>query len=193
MFNFSEVKENVGGGSGLYIYPGVNEVKILEWGSGETPSGDALLTLKVISVEADKEGNESAAKEFKNEFRLYGKAQPYAMSKVKHILTKVVKESELKEVSSVDELVSMLNALTKNKSLRMKFNGRQYEYNGELKEAATIGLPPFAEAINPGAEYEAVASADTQLIYNPDKDLEKVKVDNTTVDASTTAPTKVKW
>jgi len=78
--------------------------------------------------------------------------------------------------------------------LRIKFIGEEYQNQaGDIKEAARIGYPNFAEAIEEGAEYPPVADEDSEFFYNPEKDLTKLKVDSTPVNANTTAPANVDW
>jgi hypothetical protein len=163
MFNLNEVKESTGNGS-LYIYPGVREVVIKGWAKGESPSGTPFIEVELVTKDAFDAGTENASKKF--QFYMSEKAKDQSMVKVKHILTKVTKEANIKPATTADEFVAMLNALSRNKSLRMKFTGEEYEYNGEVKEAARIGLPTFAEANQVGAKYEPVAEANTKLVYD---------------------------
>jgi hypothetical protein len=164
MFNLNEVKEGGNGNAGLYIYPGVKEVVVKGWTTGSSASGTPLVEVELVTLEAFNAKTENASKKFS--FYLSDKAKDASMSKIKHIVTKVTKEANIKAVSTAQEFVDMLNFLTVNKSLRMKFIGEEYEYNGEIKSAARIGLPAFAEAINPGAEYEPVEASATKLTFD---------------------------
>ncbi len=57
--------------------------------------------------------------------------------------------------------------------MRIKFNGEGYiKQDGSTGVRASIGLPEFAEAIQDGAEYPAVAS--TKLVFNEDRDVKPV-------------------
>jgi hypothetical protein len=190
MFNLSEVKEGGNGNGSLYIYPGVKEVVIKGWGKGETPSGTPFVEVELVTLEAFKAATENASKKF--QFYMSEKAKDQSLAKIKHIMTKVVKEAEIKNASTPQEFVDMLNGLSKNKALRVKFIGEEYEYNGEVKEAARIGLPTFAEAINTGAEYEPVT--ETKLTYDKNNQYDfKALVKAPTVESEVIAGTKVAW
>jgi len=193
MFNLNEVEENVGGGNGLYIYPGVRNVTINGWTTGTSPQGKPFVEVELTTVEAMKEGKENASKKF--QFYMSDAATEKSLQKIKHIVTKVTKASNITNQPDLNSFVAMLNNISKGKSYRQKFTGEEYEYNGEIKEGARIGLPPFAEAINPGAEYEAVADADTKLTFdkNNQYDFKKLAVDNTPNVGATAAPANVNW
>jgi hypothetical protein len=188
MFDLSNVEENAGGGKRLYIYPGVLNVTIVGWESGESATGTPFISVELVSNDALEEGTENATKKF--QFYMSEKAKDQSLVKVKHIVTKVTKEANMKPATDLAGFAAMLNSITKGKTYRHKFTGEEYEYNGEVKVAARIGLPKFAEATQPGAEYEAVAEADTELVYdvNNQYDFKKLAKDATEVTAATTAP-----
>lgn len=196
MFDLSEVKE--GGNSGkadLYIYPGIREVVIQKWKKDKTQKGDPKITLDLITVKAKEEGVD-ATRTF-NDFNMFGGSLEYSVRKIKHILTKVVKESEITAKEDLDDFVEMLNDLSRGKSLRMKFVGEEYiNANGEVKEVAKIGLPEFAEAIEEGAEYPVVSEADSKLVYDKNNkyDFKKLPADQTPeAEVATSAKDKPAW
>ena len=193
MFDLSNVEEKVGGGPRLYIYPGVLNVTINGWSSGTNPNGKDYIELELTTVEAMKEGKENASKKF--QFYMTDNAQKQALVNIKHIVTKVTKEANMKPASDLAGFAAMLNSISKGKSYRQKFTGEEYEYNGEIKETARIGLPVFAEAINPGADYEPVADADTKLTYDKNNkyDFKPFVKDASAVNANTAAPANVNW
>lgn len=165
LFSTTGVEEVVAsGGNQKYIYGGVyNDVKISNVSSGATPTGTPYLRLTMHTAE----GGDQAARDF--DFFFTEKAAPISMRKLKHIATKVVTEAEFETVkaTNLSELVAGVAPLLKGRRLRMKFNGEEYRNAaGEVKEKATIGLPEFAEAIEPNAEYPVVADADTKLTYD---------------------------
>lgn len=179
MFDLNSVEERSNSGKAdLYIYPGVRRVIIEEWSKGESSQGTPVIKVKLITTAAKEAGTE-ASKEFN--FYMTEKAQEMSLRKIKHILTKVTKEANIKSVSSADEFVTMLNNLSKGKEIRIKFSGREDLYNGEVKEFAQIGLPDFAEAVIDGAEYPAVSDEDTKLTYdkNNQYDFRKLPADQT--------------
>lgn len=192
MFNLNEVKENSGNG-GAYIYPGVRNVTINGWSAGTSAQGKPFVEVELTTVEAMKEGKENTSKKF--QFYMSDSAQERSMQKIKHIVTKVTTADRITNQPDLNSFVSMLNNISKGKSLRIKFTGEEYEYNGEIKEAARIGLPNFAEAINPGAEYAPVADADTKLVFdkNNQYDFKKLAVDNTPDVGAAAAPANVNW
>src|SRR5690606_24717846 len=112
MFDLNSVEEkNSGSGKAdLYIFPGIRRVVIQGWESGESSQGNPLIKVKLITKAALDSGTDSARDFF---FPLTEKAQEISMRKIKHIVTKVTKEENIKSVSSADEFVAMLNSLTK--------------------------------------------------------------------------------
>jgi hypothetical protein len=191
MFDLSNVVENGNGGKRLYIYPGVMNVTILGWSAAVNPNGKDLLEVILISNDALAEGTENATRKF--QFYMTEKAKERSLVSVKHIVTKVAKASDMKPAADLNGFANMLNSITKGKTLRMKFNGEEYEYNGEIKTAPRIGLPTFAEATQLGAEYEPVADADTKLSYdvNNEYDLKKFVKDATSFE--TMPASNVSW
>ncbi len=181
MFDLNSVAEKSNSGNAdLYIYPGVKRVVIEEWSKGESAQGTPAIKVKLITKAAKDAGKDDASKEFS--FYMSEKAQEMSLRKVKHIVTKVTKEENIKPASNADQFVAMLNSLTKGKELRVKFVGREYlNSNGEVKEAAEIGLPDFAEAVIDGAEYPVVSDEDTKLTYdkNNQYDFRKLPADQT--------------
>jgi hypothetical protein len=194
MFDLSDVKENAGGGKRLYIYPGVLNVTINGWSATTNANGKELLQLEVTTVDAMSEGTQNASKKF--DFYFTENAQEKSLQKVKHIVTKVTKEANIKPANDLAGFAGMLNSISKGKSLRMKFTGEQYLYNGEVKVSARIGLPAFAEATNPGAEYEPVADADTKLVYDENNKYDFKKLEGNVVvnnEVPAEAPAPVEW
>lgn len=192
MFDLSNVQENAGGNGNLYIYPGVRNVTINGWASGTNQNGKDFIEVELTTVEAMKEGKENASKKF--QFYLSDAARDQSLTKIKHIITKVAKEAQMTAQPDTASFVAMLNSISKGKSYRQKFTGEEYEYNGEIKTAARIGLPSFAEAINEGAEYPVVADADTKLTYDENNkyDFKKLAVD-ATPNPTASAPAGVNW
>jgi hypothetical protein len=160
LFNFATVEEKVstGEGSQKYIYPGIrHQVVIKNVSEGKTPSGTPFIEVEMYS----KEGGPETAKKFP--FYTSPAAIAKSMEKIKHIATKIVKEEALNKATSVEELRDLL----KGGVLRMKFTGEEYKNaNNEIKEKALIGLAPFAEAIEDGAEHAPIADADTKLKFD---------------------------
>lgn len=160
LFNFKEVeeKESVGGNSQKYIYPGIrHNVVIKDLKAGVNPNGTPFIEIFLYT----KEGGPDTVKGFK--FYTSAGALPKTQEKLKHIATKVATLEQVEGAKTVEDLRDLL----KGNSLRLKFIGREYKNsNGELKEAAEIGLAPFAEAIQEEAAYPVVADEDTKLVYD---------------------------
>lgn len=161
LFNFGEVetKEEVGGGnSQKYIYPGIRHEVVIKSVKEGSPEGKSpYVELEMYT----KDGGPETARSFK----FYTSKGDIAktMEKIKHIATKVATQEEVTAAKNVDDLRDIL----KGKKLRMKFTGEQWKNeSGEIKERALIGLPPFAEAIEDGAAYPAVANEDTKLTFD---------------------------
>lgn len=165
LFSNKGVEEAKGGGSNQkYIYGGVyHDVNIGKVSADTTPNGTPVLNVELYTTE----GGKDAAKEFP--FYFSAKAAQMSKEKLKHIATKVVKASEFEaiEASNLNEYAEAVNDLLKGGRLRLKFIAEEYENsNGEIKEAAKIGLAPFAEATQEGAEYAPVTDEDTELTFD---------------------------
>lgn len=175
-FNLGNTEESTGK-SGLYIYPGVLNVQILGWSKGDSTAGSPYISVTLITELAAEE-KPDASKEFK--FYMTDAAKSTSMKKIKHIMTKVATNDQInKDVENLDQFISLLNNLSSGKTLRIKFSGKEYEYEGKVKTTAEIGLPTFAEANKNGAEYPAVADADTKLVYDEknEYDLKRLDID----------------
>ena len=174
----SEVKESSGSGSNQkYIYGGVyNHVTIDSVTSGKSANkGTPFIEFAFYT----KEGGKDALS--KQQMYLTPNTIDNVQAQIKHIATKIVTEAELEsglDDSTPEALASSLNSLLKGQSLRMQFNAQEYiNSNNEVKEKATIPLyPPFAEAIQTGAEYEVVEDADTELKFSKDDKYQFKKV-----------------
>lgn len=167
LFNWSEVEDKpAGSGSNQkYIYPGVfHNIVIKSIKEDKNKNGTPFVRLTIYS----KEGGPELAKSF--DMYLTSGALPYTQRNLLHIGNCIVKEEEFKKAKSIEDI----NDLLAGESLRMKFDGEEYEYQGEVKTKAVIGFPPFAEPIQDGAEHPAIANEDTKLVYNPEKHLKKL-------------------
>lgn len=190
MFNLKEVNEEVKGGvNETYIYPGIrNRVVIKKWTHGVQANEKKTPFVSIHLVTQEGKAANVEPKEFK--FYMSEKAMPTSLAKIKHIVTKVTTQAkfESKEPSDMEELVDHLNDISQGSVLRMKFNGREYlNASQEIKEAAEIGLPEFAEAVEDGAEYPAVADENTALTFDKENKNDFQKLD---VVASSPAETK---
>lgn len=179
MFNLGNVEEKQGGEgkAKFYTLPGVRRVIIKGWESGKSPNGIPFISVKLITPEAE-EAKMDVASDF--QFYMSEKAQAKSMEKIKHIMTKVTTNDSLnKSVTSLEEFVTLLNSLSTNKEYRQKFTGQEYiqTSSGDKKTSANIGLPSFAEAVHPGAEYPPVKDEDTKLVYDPNNEWDLKKLD----------------
>lgn len=195
MFNLSEVEERSAGKGNLYIYPGVRDVKIKKWTKGKSANkGTPFIAVHLVTVEGDKQNIEP--RQF--EFYMSEGAMKMSLSKIKHIVTKITTEEKWasKNPEDIDEMVDHLNDLTRGETYRQKFIGEEYENsNGEVKEAARIGLPEFAEAIQEGAEYPVVPESESKLVFDKDNkyDFKKLEKDNTNESEMENASTGTNW
>jgi len=171
LFNFEKVEEGAdkGQGKGKYIYPGIyHNVLIKNVKKGSSPNGTPFIEIEMYT----KEGGPEAAKSFK--FYTSEKAKPKSLEKIKHIATKVAKEDDVNKAKDLEALRDLL----KGNALRMKFTGREYlNSSNERKEVAEIGLPPFAEAIQEGAEYPVVEDENTELKFDKNNEWDFKKLD----------------
>jgi hypothetical protein len=186
MFNLKEVSEEVKGGgvNETYIYPGIrNNVVISKWSHGtSSQKGTPFIAVHLVT----KEGKAANVEPKQFEFYVSEKAIPDTLARIKHIVTKVTTnaEWESKEPADLEEMVDHLNDISRGKVLRMKFTGEEYlNGQGEVKSSARIGYPEFAEAVEEGAEYPAVANEDTKLVFDPNNqyDFKKLPKDATNV------------
>lgn len=167
MFNLKEVEEITGGNNQTYIRPGIlHDVIISKWVKGESINKKTpYIGLQLVT----REGKKANIDPRQFEFYITEKSQSQSISKIKHIVTKVIKEEEFssKSPNSIEEFVEHLNDISKGCSLRFKFAGEEYlNSNNEIKTKALLGFPPFAEAINEGAEFEPVSDSETKLTYD---------------------------
>jgi hypothetical protein len=165
-----------------YIRPGIHEVTIKSVKGEVNQNGNPVITFSLYL----KDGDAEATTDFR--FYLSEKAAPTSYKKIRHIFTKVVKDADYlsSKANTIEELGEVYNNKLAGNSLRIKFNGEGYlKQDGNTGLRASIGLPEFAEAIQDGAEYPAVAN--TKLVFNEDRDVKPVaKVPDTD---SFTAPT----
>tara|TARA_R110000850_G_scaffold34024_1_gene92250 strand:- start:47552 stop:48136 length:585 start_codon:yes stop_codon:yes gene_type:complete len=194
MFNLKEISEEVKGGvNETYIYPGIrNNVILKKWTSGTNDKGTPFLSVHFVTEEG-KAANVDP-KEFK--FYMTEKAVPTSLVKVKHIVGRITTYEKFESVdpANLEELADHLNDISQGGRLRMKFNGREYlNASMEIKESAEIGLPDFAEAIEDGAQYPAVAVEDTLLVFDKENknDFEKVPVQ--VVTSQSKSPVESPW
>jgi len=194
MFNLKEVSEEVKGGvNETYIYPGIrNNVILKKWTSGKNDKGTPFLAVHFVTEEGKTANVEP--KEFK--FYMTEKAVPTSLVKVKHIVGRITTYEKFESVNpaNLEELTDHLNDISQGGRLRMKFNGREYLNTAqEIKEAAEIGLPDFAEAIEDGAEYPAVAQEDSLLTFDKENKNDFEKLPMNTAAPQMSAPANVAW
>ena len=152
-----------------YIRPGIHEVTIKSVKGEVNQNGNPVITFSLYL----KDGDAEATTDFR--FYLSEKAAPTSYKKIRHIFTKVVKDADYlsSKANTIEELGEVYNNKLAGNSLRIKFNGEGYlKQDGNTGLRASIGLPEFAEAIQDGAEYPAVAS--TKLVFNEDRDVKPV-------------------
>lgn len=195
MFNLKEVTEEVKTGvNETYIYPGIrNKVIIKKWSQGKSDNDKKTPYVSVHLVTEEGKAADVQPKEFK--FYMSEKAVPMSLVKIKHIVTKVTTSDKFESVepNDLEELVDHLNDISQGESLRMKFFGREYtNANQEIKEAAEIGLPDFAEAIQEGAEYPVVTDEDTALTFDKENKMDFQKL-SVSPSSESSAPANVAW
>ncbi len=152
-----------------YIRPGIHEVTIKSVKGEVNQNGNPVITFSLYL----KDGDAEATTDFR--FYLSEKAAPTSYKKIRHIFTKVVKDADYlsSKANTIEELGEVYNNKLAGNSLRIKFNGEGYlKQDGNTGLRASIGLPEFAEAIQDGAEYPAVAN--TKLVFNEDRDVKPV-------------------
>lgn len=176
LFSTKDVKETSGSNQ-KFIYGGVyNDVVISDVKAGVSSQKQTpFVEVEMHTVE----GGPESKKGF--QFYFSENAAEKSMIKLQHIVTKISTKEDFEAINATDtiSLAAAVKPLIINGHLRMKFTAEQYENaSGDVKDAARIGLPPFAEAIQTGGSSEVIADADTKLVYdkNNQYDYKKLEV-----------------
>lgn len=89
----------------------------------------------------------SVGEEHVEKMSLSAGAMKYTMMKIKHMMTKVISEDDANKVNTVEGI----NTVLTGQKMRIKFGSREFQDDsGNLRQAAQIGLPTFAEVIVEG-------------------------------------------
>ena len=163
-FNFGEVKERK---QLSFVGYGVNDsVIITDVVSGATQTGTPFIQINVMFEGADAAKDSTTLKLY-----MSPKAKDISMQKIMHIHQAVNKLELLKSrnMSTLEEVAMALKAMWINKKLRLKLTGEEYvgvDKEGAPKTKVKLNIPfaPFAEAMQPGAEF-AIA-VDTKLVFD---------------------------
>lgn len=165
-----------------YIRPGVNNEVVIDSVKGVNESKPYIEFLVRLPKATPEEGSRQ---------RFYMHTEPAAAlntARIKHIATKVVTEAQVDAISA-DNILDYgmkLNKLLAGKALRMKFIAEEYVKNdGTVGVRSVLPVQNFAEAINEGAEYPAVAKADTRLKYDETNPYDYKKLANKPDSAAT--------
>lgn len=165
----------------LGIKEGINVVTIARWEAGENANQKAFISVFLYP----KGGDPEKAREFRF-FISTEKGMQISMKKIVHICTKMVKREALDAVQAPNAAAyaAALTQLTAGKDVRIVFDGEEYYKDGKLRIAAKLDrLGDFAEAVISGAEYPAVSSENTRLVFDPTKHIKKTP--NPDVDGGT--------
>lgn len=114
---------------------------------------------------------------FTAECSMEGNAPQYTLSKLKHMMTKLVSEDVVDTLTTVEQV----NKTLINKRLRMKFTGEEYlNKEGQVRIKTTLGLPEFAESMN-------VPKVDSGLIFDSSRnsDIKRLQINSSTGNPST--------
>lgn len=170
-FNTKTVKETTGS---KWIAPGVENDIVIMNVMGVAPEGERAPFIEFTFKKAASEDEDNT----KIRFYMTEKSSEMSMKKILHLATKVVKREQIDALTagSVEEYGALLNRLIGGKHLRLKFLGEEYvNSKSEVKIKPVLGLPGFAEAIMEGAQYPVVANNATKLVFNPEKDIIRIK------------------
>jgi len=167
MFDFKNISVDRPSFIGYGVH---NDVTIVGVESGNSQAGTAFVQLTVKKT-GDDDKNATILKMY-----FTAKSQLISMRKVVNIHSAVAKLDILqnKSFASSVELATALDAMWKNKRLRLKLQGSEYITQNEqgediVKTRTEIPLNNFVEAIMEGAEKPVVSNDDTKLTFN-DKD-----------------------
>jgi hypothetical protein len=152
-----------------YIRPGIHEVTIKSLKGELNANGNPTLTVAMHLTAGEPDATTDIR------FYLSDKAAESTYKKIRHIFTKVTTDAEYlaAKADSIETLGDVYNSKLAGKSLRIKFRGEEYlKQDGTTGTRAVIGYPPFAEAIQEGAEYPVVAV--TEMTFSPDVDVKKL-------------------
>lgn len=190
IFSNQNVEDTVATGQ-KYIYPGLyDSVIISEVVAGASKKKQTpFIGIKMHS----EDGGPTNAKSF--EMYMSEGAYKTSKTKIKHIATKVntLEAFEAIQATDLEDYALKLRAILVGRKLRMKFTGSQYENaQGEIKDNANIGLPPFAEAVEAGAAHPIVEKADSKLTFDKNNQWDFKKLDVNPTDEGTVAATTTK-
>lgn len=152
-----------------YIRPGIHEVTIKSVKGEVNANGNPTITFSMHLVSGEPDATTDMR------FYLSDKAAESTYKKIRHIFTKIVKDVDYlaAKADSIEALGEVYNNTLSGNSLRIKFRGEEYlKQDGTTGTRAVINYPPFAEAIQEGAEYPVVAV--TEMTFNPDTDIKKL-------------------
>ena len=152
-----------------YVRPGIHEVTIKSVKGELNANGNPTITFSLHLVDGDADATTDMR------FYLSEKAAESTYKKIRHIFTKVVKDTDYlaAKADSIEELGEVYNSKLAGNSLRIKFRGEEYlKQDGSTGVRSVIGYPEFAEAIQEGAEYPVVSV--TKMTFNPDTDIKKL-------------------
>lgn len=161
MISFSDYKDVAGP---KYIQPGVHEVTIREWSLNER---NPMIIELVLYPRGGSSDNGTT-------FKFHFTSDPsirVQVTKIRQILNRLVTDTVINGIETPDNdllpFINQLNDLSRGKSLRMLFGGREYmNANNEKKVATEIPLYNFSENIE-SEEAEVGITTDTKLVYDP--------------------------
>jgi hypothetical protein len=158
-----------------YVGYGIHEVTVVGMSKAEDDSA-FFLELKLKGEDDENASKFRFSVTSPNGEEKAKKALDFSLKKMRHIQDVLLSQEAITKLNTpppatIEEFVTRNNAALKGKSLRMKFAGRQYEYNGKIGWKTEIPLPfggPFAEPmVDNGQKNPAVLNmADTQLEFN---------------------------
>lgn len=176
MFNTKDLKTKEA--VQLYVKPG-NQKVIVNSIRGEQPADTNRSPFIELEIYPSGSSPENC---FRGRLYTSDKALELTLERLKHICTKLITDEEFDAIgnssTNVEEYAAKLNAVCAGKELRMHFDCEQYRNsNMEVKEKPMIPMnTPFAEATQPGSQYEPVSDNNSKLktkIY-----VKEIKEDN---------------
>lgn len=153
------------------IEPGIDEVEITGVEDGENDNGKYYLSIKLVSLDKKREHDEKFY--FTTE-----KGQKISLSRLRSLIKELLGEAAVADDKEYS--VEQLNKLLTGQKFRGKFVGEEYEYDDQVRIRTSFAFSGFAENMSVPAE-------ESKLSFNPNKDIKRLAIAPSAMDA-TTAP-----
>ena len=122
------------------LEPGVHEITIKSVSVEENKNGKEYIAIKCENLTGTKEHEEKM-------FISTEKGKETTLGRIKHLVNKTIGKDLTGETT-----IAAIDKALKNKKVRVKFTGEEYEHNGDVKTSTSFAFMGFAEDINVESE-----------------------------------------